>query len=153
LLGSEFVEAKVKDFDHYLKQEGLSFTFEKRIIFEKVFNLKHHFKAKDIISSIEESAYHISSATVYRTLKMMEKAGVLRRVYENKGYFLYELVSNGTHEGHIICRNCGKMIEVNDVRLEKIEREICKRHKFSAENINVTITGICSTCINKKRGE
>ena len=86
-----------------------------------------------------------------RTLDLLVKSGLVRRVHLGEDHYHYERVTKGSHHDHLVCTTCGAVIEFHDARLEELQNEICRRKKFVPTFHNLQILGICGAC--QKKGE
>ena len=88
---------------------------------------------------------------MYRTILLLEKVGVVSRLYLNDGCSRYELVhSDETHRHHhLICEVCNKIIEVEDDLLDNLEGSIEKDYGFKILDHVVKFYGVCSDCQKK----
>jgi len=66
-------------------------------------------------------------------------------------HYHYEHVSGNSHHDHLICTTCGAVIEFHDEELERRQREICERKKFTPTFHNLQILGLCDAC--RRKGE
>jgi len=112
----------------YLKENQLRFTGERLIILEEIFAFPNHFDAEQLFIHIRKKHQQISRATVYRTLDLLHKIGIVKKENLGHGFASYELAMDRPHHDHIICVECGKVIEFVDEVIEKRQREICEKH-------------------------
>lgn len=135
----------------YLKQKGLKFTPERRTILEAACAMDTHFEADEVFLRLRQGGSgRISRATVYRTLPLLEACGLIRKVVFTDKHTHYENVYGGTHHEHLICLNCGKVIEFYRQPLEDTLEAIAHENKFKALAHKLEITGFCEQCIRKK---
>ena len=100
---------------------------------------------------MKEKSVKISRATIYRTLELLVRSGLVRRVHLGEDHYHYEYVSGNSHHDHLICTTCGGVIEFHDEQLEQRQREICERKKFTPTFHNLQILGVCDSC--RRKGE
>ena len=96
-----------------LKKEGYKLTPQRRAIVDTIVdNEGKHLTAEEIYDEVKKVCPEIGLATVYRTILLLEKVGVVSRLYLNDGCSRYELVhSDETHRHHhLICEVCNKII-------------------------------------------
>ena len=139
------IEAQ-KKFNKYLKNHKQYLTYERKIILDEVFSKDCHFDAEELVDKLKTGPNCISRATVYRTLGMLEKTGLIRKMYEGERHAHYEFVHDYTHHGHLLCAKCGKVIEIDDVSSEVLWKKICDQKHFTAKSFNFQIVGICADC-------
>ena len=136
-----------EQFFYFLKSQGLKLTWERQTIFEAVLRWTGHFSPEEMVVHFEQahnSGHRISRATIYRTLKVLEEAKILKSFHAKEEYKTYELTSE--HHDHMVCNNCGQIIEFFDERLEKLQNMICKELGFYAQKHSMIIQGLCKEC-------
>ncbi len=109
-------------FIDYLRSEGKNITPERLEILDEVLRQKSHFKIDDIILKMATSRNPVSRATVYRSIKTIEDAGLIKYLRSINDEKIYEIVKE--HHDHMICESCGKIIEFHDKELEKLQNDI-----------------------------
>lgn len=145
------VEREIQKFQSFLQQQGLKLTPERTALLREIFATHYHFEADELLFKMKEKSVKISRATVYRTLELLVKSGMVRRVHLGEDHYHYEHVRGNSHHDHLICTICGGVIEFHDEILEKRQIEICERKKFTPTFHNLQILGICDKCA--RRGE
>ena len=145
------VERHIHKFQDFLEQQGLKLTSERTALIREIFSTHYHFEADELLFKMKEKSVKISRATVYRTLELLVKSGLVRRVHLGEDHYHYEHVSGDSHHDHLICTICGGVIEFHDPELERRQREICERKKFTPTFHNLQILGVCDAC--RRKGE
>lgn len=143
------VEREVTRFQDFLKDQGLKLTSERIALVREIFSIHYHFEADELLGKMKEKDVKISRATVYRTLELLVKSGMVRRVHLGEDHYHYEHVTGNSHHDHLICTTCGGVIEFHDEELERLQMEICARKKFTPTFHNLQILGICDKCNRK----
>ena len=87
----------------------------------------------------------IGLATVYRALAELAEAREADSLQGNGGELLYRACGTDHHH-HLICRACGKTVEIEAERVEKWADEVAKAHGFTAPTHTIDIFGVCSAC-------
>ena len=134
-----------------LKNMGLKATFPRLKILDvsRKSDTRHH-SAEDVYRALIAEDIDIGLATVYRVLTQFEQAGILTRSQFDGGKAVFEL-NDGDHHDHLICTNCGKVVEFNDTEIEKRQHLIADEKGFVLESHTMMLYGICPGC-QKKRG-
>ena len=145
------VRRELNRFQHFLAGQGLKLTNERAALVREIFSTHYHFEADELLFKIKEKGVKISRATIYRTLELLVKSGIVRRVHLGEDHYHYEYVSGNSHHDHLICTTCGSVIEFHDPAIEARQLEICERKKFTPTFHNLQILGICDTC--RRKGE
>jgi Fur family transcriptional regulator, ferric uptake regulator len=86
----------------------------------------------------------IGLATVYRVLTQFEQAGILKRSNFESGKAVFEL-EQGAHHDHLVCLQCGRVVEFMDSEIEKRQQKIAKDHGFSLQDHALSLYGNCLT--------
>ena len=143
------MEKAGKEFTAYLEAHRLRKTPERYAILRKVMQFKSHFDVDELYEAMESESYHVSMATVYNTLRLMENCGLLRSHRFGGGKTQYERAF-GNHL-HLICSQCGKVREEDSPALMQILADK-KFRLFRASFISVYVHGLCASCArsNKK---
>src|SRR3954465_5783182 len=139
----------IDKFQGFLQTQGLKLTAERTALVREIFATHYHFEADELLFKMKEKRLKISRATVYRTLELLVKSGMVRRVHLGEDHYHYEHISGNSHHDHLICTTCGGVIEFHDPILEARQREICERKKFTPTFHNLQILGICESCSRK----
>ena len=113
---------------------------------DRVFATHRHFEADELLVDLRHNDLKISKATIYRTLSLLVKSGLLREVIFGERHMHYEHVHGCEHHDHMVCTECGKIIEFIDDRIEGLQIEVCKKNKFQAESHRLQIQGLCEDC-------
>ncbi|MCB5362322.1 ferric iron uptake transcriptional regulator [Pusillimonas sp. CC-YST705] len=132
-----------------LKNMGLKATFPRLKILD-VFRKadQRHQSAEDIYRALINDDVDIGLATVYRVLTQFEQAGILVRSQFDGGKAVFEL-NDGDHHDHLICTNCGVVVEFSDPEIEKRQYRVAKDHGFALESHTMMLYGICADCRSK----
>lgn len=129
-----------------LKNMGLKATFPRLKILDIFRKADHrHQSAEDIYRALINEDVDIGLATVYRVLTQFEQAGILVRSQFDGGKAVFEL-NDGDHHDHIICTNCGVVVEFSDPDIEKRQHRIAKEQGFALESHTMLLYGICADC-------
>ncbi len=137
-------------FQGFLKSKGLKFTPERQAILNHVFECQRHFEAEDLLIDMRKNNKRVSKATIYRTLVLLVNSGILREVIFGEKHAHYEHVYGHEHHEHLVCIECGKIIEFSDERIEKFQDEVCIENRFKAESHKFQIMGYCEDCEKPK---
>jgi Fur family ferric uptake transcriptional regulator len=132
-------------FESHLARLNLKLTWERRTILKAVLHWKGHFSPSDLVEYFEaQDLGSISQATIYRTLKLIDGAGLLQSVHTHEDHKTYELVS--AHHDHMVCLKCGTIFEFQSEEMEEIQRQVCAAIGFSPKKHTMVIKGICASC-------
>ncbi|MDD3965686.1 MAG: Fur family transcriptional regulator [Candidatus Neomarinimicrobiota bacterium] len=132
----------------YLHVQGLNVTPERMEVLSLVLKQKGHFRIEDLIRNSARRKKSISRATIYRSLKTIEQAGLIKSIRSINDEKIYEIVKG--HHDHMICEQCGAIIEFHNSELESLQDRICNSRNFTASRHVMKIFGICSACQKKQ---
>lgn len=144
------------------KSHGSRWTVPREAILEFLSNSLKHMSAKEIHASLCKSYPGMGLTTVYRTLELLARMGLITKLNLGDGQSRYELKSRekGEHHHHLICTKCGKIIDYSeflDEELElvsKTEERLAKKYDFRILDHNIEFLGMCKKCNkSKKAGE
>ena len=113
-----------------LKQEKLKFTNQRFAIFEDVLYGKKHRECEEILQSLSKKDVNVSRATVYRTLDILVKYELIRKMDIGDGRIRYEGKIDDPHHDHMICVETGKIIEFVSDEIEMIQDKIAEEHGY-----------------------
>ena len=133
-------------FKDVLRKEGLKITPQRIAVLEEIIKDKGHRESEDVYMAIKTQKTHVSRATVYRTLDILVQHGFARKLNLGDGRARYETKIDSPHHDHIICNECGKIIEFVNDDIEKMQKEIAKQHHFKLQQHIHQLFGICKEC-------
>jgi Fur family ferric uptake transcriptional regulator len=140
-------------FRGYLKEKGLSFTQARRAILEGIMSSRGHFDADELHDILRSRGASLSSATIYRTLPLFVRSGIIRETLRGKRRSRYEHAWEQEHHDHFECLSCGAIIEFRDDALERLQDRICRKRGFHALEHRLGIRGYCAACESRMRRE
>jgi Fur family ferric uptake transcriptional regulator len=131
---------------NFLHVQRLKATPERFAVLDEIYSTHFHFEAEDILVRMRKKKYRVSRATIYRTLELLEKCGLIRkaRLGETKAY--YEHTYGRHHHEHMKCEVCGRVIEFESEEIEKLQDLICKKYNFEMTHHILHLFGVCETC-------
>ncbi|HEY3337703.1 MAG TPA: transcriptional repressor [Propionicimonas sp.] len=101
--------------------------------------------AQDVHDRLRHEGSGVGLATVYRTLQAMAGGGELDSIRTPDGQIAYRTCSPGHHH-HLICRTCGRTVEVTVPQLEQLVRGMASDHGFASIDHEVEFFGVCTAC-------
>ena len=140
-------------FRKYLERRGLKLTHERQALFDELFSRHEHVEADELLVRLRAKHKKISRATIYRTLELMVDAGIVGRVRIGEAGYRYERLRAGDHHDHLICDNCGRVIEFFEARIEALQDEVAERYGFVLVSHTHQMRGICRSCRPRRAKE
>lgn len=145
---------------HGLREQVDRWTLPRDVILDILSSSKGHLSAKEIYDALYSTHPGIGLTTVYRTLELFQRLGVVQKITTPDGQARYELKTeeNKGHHHHLICLRCGKIIDYDDFAEEelelvkKTEKALSKKHNFSILDHHIEFLGLCEKC-RKAAGE
>jgi len=134
--------------DHMVKR-GLRSTDQRRLIVETFFKAPNHISIEELLAEVRQKDSRVGYATVYRTLKLLTECGVAFERKFGDGLTRYELADESSHHDHLICVECGKIIEFEEPQIEELQERIAARHGFVLKTHKHEMYGTCSECQQK----
>ena len=113
-----------------LKTEGLRYTEQRQAVWDEILRIQDHRDAEDIYLTLVRKNIKVSRATVYRTIDVLVKNRLVRKMDVGDGRSLYEPRLNNEHHDHMICMDTGKIIEFYNEDLENLQDKIAKEHGY-----------------------
>ncbi len=138
-------EAK-ESFRNYLRQHRIKLTGARERILHTVMDIHDHFEAEQVLYLLRERGEKVGKATVYRTLPLLVQAGILRQTRFDVKHVHYELALGEAPHDHMVCRRCGRILEIQSDELLRLRRRVADRHGFRALGHRFQISGICGDC-------
>ena len=113
-----------------LKKEKLRLTDQRIAIWNQIRNSKKHMDVEEIFSLLKAKKKIVSRATIYRTLDVLVKNRLIRKMDVGDGYSLYEPRLDNEHHDHMICQDTGDIIEFYSEELELLQEKIAREHGY-----------------------
>ena len=129
-----------------LKKEGLRYTQQRQSVWDELCATNDHRDAEEIYLAIRQSGLNVSRATVYRTIDVLVKNEMVRKLELGDGRARYEHKVNATHHDHLICIQCGKIEEFMDEIIESRQDDIVKKFGYKLVRHIHQLFIICSEC-------
>jgi Fur family ferric uptake transcriptional regulator len=134
-------------FRRFLRDQGLPVTQQREVVAEVVFSSTGHQSVEDIEQRLRERGERIGKATVYRTLEMLVKSGLVAEHDFGEGFKRYEhLFGQPPVREHLVCTECGKVSAIHSPELVRLHQEAAERQGFLPARYRLTIYGICQEC-------
>jgi len=109
-----------------LKKEGLRYTNQRQAVWDEIKSNDDHRDAEQIYNALRNNNLNVSRATVYRTIDVLVKNRLARKMDVGDGRSLYEPRLDDEHHDHMICLDTGDIIEFYNEELEDLQDKIAK---------------------------
>ena len=134
---------------------GYRITIPRQVILQVLDESKKHLSAEDIFLRVHQIYPNIGLTTVYRTLELLVSMGLVFKLDFGDGRARYELTRGDgsmSHHHHLICTNCGRIIDYAEFVEEELElinktrQELEKKYGFEIRNHTLQFYGLCNKC-------
>ncbi|MFW6282169.1 MAG: Fur family transcriptional regulator [bacterium] len=136
---------------NFIENTGLKLTPKRKKVLQIFLQNKNkHLSAENIYLLIKENNNSIGMATIYRTLNLfVEKGIIIKRDFDDKSS-RYEFINKEekSKHHHLICKNCGKVIEKKGLLPDDLKETLLKKEGFKVVNHSLKIYGYCKECRN-----
>ncbi len=130
-----------------VKQKGLKYTEQREIVLNILLRAQEHLTAEEVYNHVKKEYpnSNIGIATVYRALSFLEEVDLIASITFGTDGKKYES-NTKSHHDHLICTNCGKIIEFMDDEIEKRQEKIAKKNNFKISSHSMQLYGVCESC-------
>lgn len=140
------IQNEKSKFKRYLAGQGLKLTGGRRVVFYEVMHAHGHFAAEDLVKQCRMHKRNVSRATVYRSLRDLLEAGVIRKTAFGEKHHHFEHIYDEKPHHHARCIRCGHMIEFPDLKEDKIYYPILEKQGFKVLGHEMHFYGLCKKC-------
>ena len=137
--------------DRYMAQHGLKSTRQRTLIVEAFFEQGGHVSVEELVQQVRLRDPHVSTATVYRTMKLLTDCGLAHARHFGDGQTRYESAAGREHHDHLICTSCHTIVEFENDRIEVLQQEVARTHGFKVTDHKMELYGLCGACQAKRR--
>jgi len=132
----------------YVMEQGLRNTPQRYKVLEVFLRNEGHPSVDELHDIVKKKYPDISHSTTFRTMQIIEAAGLAARIRGNDSVFRFEHLYNHSQHGHLVCLQCGKIIEFDNSEIIKLQNKISKEKGFKPLRYGAKISGICKNCQN-----
>ncbi|MDC2865469.1 MULTISPECIES: peroxide-responsive transcriptional repressor PerR [unclassified Bacillus (in: firmicutes)] len=138
------VKEELKEALEMLKNTGVRITPQRHAILEYLVESMMHPTADEIYKALEGKFPNMSVATVYNNLRVFKEVGLVKELTYGDASSRFDYVTSQHY--HVICENCGKIVDFPYTGLEEIENEAAKATGFVINSHRLEIYGVCQDC-------
>ena len=132
-----------------LRKEGLRYTHQRQAVWDELSASDEHRDAEEIYLALYNSGLKVSRATVYRTIDVLVKNNLVRKLDLGDGRARYEHKMDTAHHDHLICIQCGKIDEFMDNIIENRQDVIVENFGYKLIRHIHQLFVICDECGSK----
>ncbi|MCH2148612.1 MAG: transcriptional repressor [Phycisphaerales bacterium] len=129
-------------FRRHLKEQNLKYTPERADILDAIIEQDGIFEADTLMHEMRSHGARVSKATVYRTLKLLQEAGIINQTLFDGKQAHYQLVYGRTDLDSMICVNTGAMIQIDCPELSALRDELCRKHGWEPVGHRFQVYGV-----------
>lgn len=146
----DIADAKIT-LTEYLREKKLRPTRERFLLLDEIMRTNGHFDADELFATLNGKNLKASRATVYNTLDLLVDCGLISKYRFDESHSRYEKAFGKPRHDHLICLECGDIIEFVHEKLDNILHDVCDEKKFKQRNSTLQIFGVCSKCQSKRK--
>ncbi len=143
------MEASVALYKKRLRERGLKSTHQRDLIVQEFFRKHQHLTVEELLAKVRGLDPTIGFATVYRTLKLLTDLELALKREFGGGRARFEQVTHRHHD-HLICTDCGSIVEFENDAIEKLQEKVCRKYRFQLIQHKMELYGCCEKCSAKK---
>lgn len=133
-------------FKAYMEESGLHATRQRLAIAGKFSDMPGHYTVEELYEAMRETEPGIGQATVYRTVKLLADAGLVFELRFGEGASRFEAMESLKSHDHLVCKNCGSVVDIHSHTLEHAQNELAREHGFLLEDRAGCLIGLCPAC-------
>ena len=137
---------ELKVLEGYITQNQLKITRQRRAVLKAFTECENHVSAEELYNMVSSAESKVGLATVYRTLALLTESGLASELDFGDGQKRYEHRYMHSHHDHMICTECGKIIEFNHPLIEKFQEKVAADNKFIITSHKLDLLGLCNEC-------
>jgi Fur family ferric uptake transcriptional regulator len=134
-----------------LREKGFRLTPQRLMILAAMGSSDEHISVEEIYAEVTAKYPHVNISTVYRTLELLKRLGMVYEIDLGEGRVRYHAEASGHHH-HLVCRDCGAVIDIKESTLSSLRDILLRDYGFQAELKHVAIFGLCQKCHKKSSG-
>jgi Fur family transcriptional regulator, ferric uptake regulator len=136
-------------FRRYLRQHGLPVTQQREVVADVVFGSTAHLSVEEIEAELKKRGERIGKATIYRTMEILVRSGLVEDHDFGDGFKRYEHLfghQGGHQHQHLVCTNCRSVTEFRRPEIQRIQDEVARAHGFLPARHRLEVYGLCPDC-------
>ena len=134
-----------RDIAGKLSKQGYRLTPQRIMVLSAIENSDNHISAEEIYAQIVAHYPNVNISTVYRTLELLKRLGLVTETDLGEGRVRYHSAEKGHHH-HLVCRECGVIIDLDESVLSPVKDALLREYGFIADLRHLAIMGRCVNC-------
>ncbi len=140
-----------KRIEHELRKHNYKVTPQRRVIIGAILDTHEHLTPAAIHERVQREYPSIGLVTIYRTLEILTELDLICETHAGGSCRSYLMHRLSEHHHHLICSDCGKVIDFTDCELEKLEQRLTAENKFKISGHLLEFVGQCRKCSTNLR--
>ena len=112
-------------FRRFLKSKDLKYTIERADVLDSIIARDGVFEAEELLLEMRRRGHRVSKATTYRTIKLLQDAGIIVQALFDSKQAHYQLIYGEEPRDHMVCMKTGRLVGFQSVALTKLRNQIC----------------------------
>ncbi len=142
--------ALVRKSRRVLNGAGLRATSQRTQLLELIRQGKGHLDADELYRRVREKQPRLSLSTVYRSLQIFKKLGLVEELHFDENHHHYEVKPASEHH-HLVCLGCGRVVEFDSPLSRYIKRNVAEAKDFEIIDTELRMSGYCPKCHQKRK--
>ncbi len=137
------IDGLLTQFHEYLEKKQLRSTRQRDVVAKTFFGLSGHVNVDELLAHARSHSPKLGYATVYRTLKLLTECGLAaERRFGNESR-VYEVAGDTAHHDHLICVECGHVLEFENDEIERLQDKVARSFGFTLVRHKLELYGMC----------
>jgi len=128
-----------------LRQHSYKLTPQRRVVIQTIASNQEHFTPTAIYEKVHQGHPNIGLVTIYRTIEILAKLKLICELHAGGSCHSYTISAPGHHH-HLICSNCGKVVDFTSCELGKMQQSLVKETGFRIDGHLLEFIGLCQAC-------
>ena len=128
-----------------LRRHGYKLTPQRRVVIQAIASNQEHLTPAAIYEKVRQHQPNIGLVTIYRTLEILAKLKLICELHAGDSCRSYTISASGHHH-HLICSNCGKVVDFPSCELEEAQQSLSKQTGFRIDGHLLEFIGLCQAC-------
>lgn len=137
----------------YLTRQSLKQTRQRKVVVEEFLRVDRHIDAEDLHNIVRKRDPGVGLATVYRTLNLLKEAGLADQKSFRDGRSVFEVHRPDQHHDHLICVDCGRVMEFENDEIEQLQAKVASELGFQLKGHRLDLYGACLRKNCERRGK
>jgi Fur family ferric uptake transcriptional regulator len=142
-IGMRFTENRITSL---LRQRGYKLTPQRRRVINAIALSHEHLTPAALYEKVHEQHPNVGRVTIYRTLEILSELGLICEVHADGSCHSYLLRRPSEHHHHLICSDCGAVVDFDGCDLSELEQKLSRKTGFDINGHLLEFSGLCPSC-------